>query len=212
VAARAESLFPGSGSTLVETWRTRQFEYTWLRTLSGSYRDFGHVTEDALVFAARSLNLELSVEKREQLLHTYLELRAWPDAAPELKSLREEGIRLAFLSNLTELMLEAAVRNSGLGGVFELRDDRSDRALNPRRSSKNSDGAIRNTAHVSNLNLRNETTMTFHFPISKREGTACEPCAPQKEIRRWARKQEASQFWSLCSRWRSTRARLLQRV
>jgi hypothetical protein len=66
-------------------------------------------------------------------------------------------------------------------------------------------------AHFSNLNLRNETR-PFTFPISKREGTACEPPAPHKEVRKWTRKQEASQFWSLCSHWRSTRARLLQRV
>jgi 2-haloacid dehalogenase len=119
VAARAESLFPGSGGVLMEAWRGRQFEYTWLRTLSDSYLDFEHVTEDALVFAARSLKLDLSVEKRRHLLHTYFELKAWPDAAPALESLRGAGLRLAFLSNLTAPMLEAAVRSSGLSGLFE---------------------------------------------------------------------------------------------
>jgi 2-haloacid dehalogenase len=119
VAARAETLFPGSGPALMAAWRTRQFEYTWLRTLTGSYVDFGRVTADALAFAARSLGLELEVAKKEALLHTFLELRAWPDAAPALRTLRDSGLRLAFLSNLTDAMLEAAVRSAGLASVFE---------------------------------------------------------------------------------------------
>src|SRR5262252_6452386 len=53
VGARAEQLFPGRGAALMEAWRLRQFEYTWLRTLSRRYADFWQVTEDALVVAAR---------------------------------------------------------------------------------------------------------------------------------------------------------------
>ena len=34
VFALAERLFPGNGARLTSLWRTRQFEYTWLRTLS----------------------------------------------------------------------------------------------------------------------------------------------------------------------------------
>jgi 2-haloacid dehalogenase len=119
VSARAEELFPGKGADLVDAWRIRQFDYTWLRTLSNSYVDFWQVTEDALVFAANSLKLDLSAQKREQLMQTYLELKAWPDAPPALKSLKEAGIRMAFLSNFTARMLDAAIQNSGLQGYFE---------------------------------------------------------------------------------------------
>ena len=38
---------------------------------------------------------------------------------PALESLRSAGIRLAFLSNFTAPMLDAAVKNSGLEGIFE---------------------------------------------------------------------------------------------
>src|SRR5882757_10324878 len=79
VALRAEALFPGRGGQLMEAWRTRQFEYTWLRTLSGRYADFWRVTEDALVFAARSMKLELPGAQRDQLMQAFLELLAWPD-------------------------------------------------------------------------------------------------------------------------------------
>jgi 2-haloacid dehalogenase len=119
VAARAEELFPGKGESLMNAWRTRQFEYTWLRTLSGNYADFWQTKQDALAFAAASLGLSLSDDTRDRLMHTYLELKAWPDVAPALEQFRAAGIRLAFLSNFTAAMLDAAVSNAGLKNFFD---------------------------------------------------------------------------------------------
>jgi 2-haloacid dehalogenase len=119
VFALAEEIFPGKGSELGGAWRTRQFEYTWLRALAHRYEDFWKVTEDALVFAARALKLDLDRAKRERLMDAYLKLRAYPDVAPALGSLRGAGIRLGFLSNLTPRMLDSAVAGSGLGDFFE---------------------------------------------------------------------------------------------
>lgn len=119
VFALAEQLFPGRGVELSNAWRTRQFEYQWLRALSRHYADFWQTTEDALVFSSELLKLDLTRDKREQLMHAYLELKAWPDAAPALQSLKDAGIRLAFLSNATPKILNAGIRNSGLGDVFE---------------------------------------------------------------------------------------------
>ena len=65
------------------------------------------------------MKLELSGAQRDQLMQSYLGLKAWPDVAPGLKKMRDAGIRMAFLSNFTAEMLEAAVRNSGLQGMFE---------------------------------------------------------------------------------------------
>jgi len=53
IFALAEQLFPGKGEEISNLWRIRQFEYAWLRTLSGRYVDFWKVTEDALVYARR---------------------------------------------------------------------------------------------------------------------------------------------------------------
>jgi 2-haloacid dehalogenase len=119
VAAKTEELFPGRGLELGRAWRTRQFEYTWLRTLGGNYADFWQVTEQSLVFAAKSLKIDLPADQRDQLMQSYLKLKAWPDVLPALKQLRDAGIRMAFLSNLTDAMLDAAVENSGLEGFLE---------------------------------------------------------------------------------------------
>ena len=115
----AEQLFPGKGADLSNAWRTRQFEYQWLRALSGQYADFWQATDDALVYAAKTLKLELTAEKRRQLMDAYLQLKTWPDAKPALQSLKKAGLRLAFLSNATPTILQSGIKNSGLDGIFE---------------------------------------------------------------------------------------------
>jgi len=119
ISALAEQLFPGRGAELSNAWRTRQFEYQWLRALSGRYADFWQATEDALVFSCELLQLDLTTEKRQRLMHAYLELKAWPDAPPALQVLKKMGIRLAFISNLTPQILNAGIKNAGLQDVFE---------------------------------------------------------------------------------------------
>lgn len=119
VYALAEELFPGQGAELSAVWRSRQFEYTWLRVASRQYEEFWKVTEDALVFAAKAQKVELTPEKRRRLMDTFLELKAYPDAPPVLRSLRDAGVRLGFLSNATPEMLHAGIKNSGLDGLFE---------------------------------------------------------------------------------------------
>jgi 2-haloacid dehalogenase len=119
VFSLVEELYPGRGAELGSLWRTRQFEYCWLRTMSGRYTDFWQVTSDALVFAASALKIELTPEKQARLMQAYLELECWPDVPAALGRLKEAGIRLAFLSNMTAKMLEAGIRNSRLDGIFD---------------------------------------------------------------------------------------------
>lgn len=119
VAAAAESMFPGKGTALMNAWRSRQFEYTWLRTLGGHYADFWHVTEDALRFAAQTVQVELDGAGRDRLMGTFLELKAWPDVPPVLQELKRAGLKIAFLSNFTAHMLDAGLRNAGLAEFFE---------------------------------------------------------------------------------------------
>lgn len=119
ISALAEQLFPGRGAELSNVWRTRQFEYQWLRALSRNYADFRQATEDALVFSAELLKLDLTPENRDLLMGAYLHLKAWPDAPAALASLREAGMRPAILSNATPEILGAGIKSSGLEGVFD---------------------------------------------------------------------------------------------
>lgn len=69
--------------------------------------------------AARIAQVDLTADKRDQIMQTYFELNARPDAVPTLKSLQSAGERLAFLSNMAREMLEANIRHAGLDGLFE---------------------------------------------------------------------------------------------
>src|SRR4051812_34441459 len=119
VFALAERLFPGKGVEFSNVWRTRQFEYQWLCALSRRYVDFEQATEGALVYAANLLKLDLTVEKRAQLMQAYVELKAWPDVLSALHKMKDLGIRLALLSNATPRILGAGIDNSGLQSLFD---------------------------------------------------------------------------------------------
>ena len=60
IDATFEENFPGRAKEIAATWRTRLFEYTWLRTLNRTYADLEQVSEDALTFACKSAKIELS--------------------------------------------------------------------------------------------------------------------------------------------------------
>lgn len=118
VFALANRMFPAD-TGFVELWRSKQFEYTWLRTVGGSYQDFWSVTRDALRFSAKARKLSLSGADEDTLMGAYLKLDAWPDVLPALRTLQASGLRLGFLSNFTGEMLESCTRHAGLAGLFD---------------------------------------------------------------------------------------------
>jgi 2-haloacid dehalogenase len=119
ITALAESLFPGKGETIAQLWRLKQLQYSMLRSLMGRHRDFWRLTEDGLVYAAKSLGLDLTPDKRARLLEAYLTLTAFPDVKPGLEALKRGGLRLAVLSNGEPKMLEAAARSAGIADFLD---------------------------------------------------------------------------------------------
>ncbi|HWW85078.1 MAG TPA: haloacid dehalogenase type II [Vicinamibacterales bacterium] len=119
VTARCEQLFPGSGAALTQLWRAKQLQYSILRSLMGRYEDFWQLTEDALLYAAESLKLELTATKQQHLMDAYLNLAVFPDVGPGLAALKTRALRLAILSNGTSKMLDAAVNHAGIGAAFD---------------------------------------------------------------------------------------------
>jgi 2-haloacid dehalogenase len=117
VLARCDEVFPGHGDELTTLWRTRQLEYTWLRSLMGRYEDFWQVTRDGLVYACRSLGLANTPDKIEYLMQAYLSLSPFGDVAAALDSLG--GFSLAILSNGSPAMLEGVVRMAGFARRFQ---------------------------------------------------------------------------------------------
>ncbi len=117
VGRLAESLFPGKGAALSTAWRTKQLEYTWLRTLMGRYEDFSRVTQSSLDWSLEFLGLEADDAVKRSLMDEYRKLAMFPEAAQALEKLAEAR-PLAILSNGHPEMLEAVVDHNGLRSRF----------------------------------------------------------------------------------------------
>jgi len=120
VTALCDELFPGNGRSLARLWREKQLQYSLLRSLMGRHLDFWDVTQDGLLYAAKSLNLDLTVVRREQLMEAYLTLTAFPDVKPGLETLKRQGLRLAILSNGEPRMLELAAKSAGIDTLLDM--------------------------------------------------------------------------------------------
>lgn len=119
IGALTESLIPGKGAELWSLWRTKLFEYQWLRALSGQYADFMHAVEDSLQFASTRLGLSLSSDDRRKLIAAWTNLQVWPDAVDAITTLHDAGVRLCFLSNMTFSMLNDGIGKAGLRDKFD---------------------------------------------------------------------------------------------
>lgn len=119
VTSQCNELFPGKGAALAQLWRTKQLQYTWLRSLMGRHRDFWQLTDDGLVYAAKALDLQLTATARTRLMDSYLRLASFPDVVPGLQALKRLGFKLAILSNGSPRMLEAAVASAGVASLLD---------------------------------------------------------------------------------------------
>jgi 2-haloacid dehalogenase len=103
---------------LSDIWRAKQLEYSWVRTLMGSFVDFWQLTEQALDFAFAKVPTA-DPRLRQELLDAYWRLDCYPEVPAVLKALKADGARLAILSNGSTEMLEAAVRSAALDQVLD---------------------------------------------------------------------------------------------
>ena len=99
-------------------WRTKQIDYTWLRSLMGKYKDFWTCTSDALDYVFEVYGVT-DMKLREDLLKAYLELSTFPEIPDTLKELKKRGFSVNILSNGTPHMLRSAVKSSGLEPIMD---------------------------------------------------------------------------------------------
>ena len=99
-------------------WRTKQLEYTWLRSLIKHYVDFWQVTQDALDYALDSYKID-NESLRRDLLNAYYKLDCYPEVPETLRNLKELGLGTAILSNGAPKMLESGVSSSHLEDVLD---------------------------------------------------------------------------------------------
>lgn len=118
VAGCCSEYFPGRGLEISMLWRQKQLEYTWLRSLMGSYFSFEEATERALLYTCKFLKLPLNHEERQVLCEAYLKIQPFPEVRDALSELQSMDMTLAILSNGSVNSIESVVSNSGLTSRF----------------------------------------------------------------------------------------------
>ena len=119
VIPEVEKVFPGRGVEFTKMWRSKQFEYGFLRSITSRHEDFFKVTEDALVYTAEAMKLDLTSEARRKLLNGYLTLKPWPDAVDALRKLKASGVRVITIANFSGKMLRANAEGAGITDLFD---------------------------------------------------------------------------------------------
>jgi len=104
-------------AALVDLWRQKQLEYTWLRSLMGRYQDFWATTGDALDYSLDRLGITVDASTRSDLLNAWLYVRTYPEVTDALDTLAPR--RLAVLSNGNPEMLESTLATGGIRDRFE---------------------------------------------------------------------------------------------
>ncbi len=117
-ARQTRDLLGDQWQPLAETWRAKQLQYTWLRSLMRKHVDFWQVTGDALDYAMAGLEIK-DAKLRKRLMALYLEAAAYPEVKETLTRLKKGSLTLAFLSNGTEKMLASAVANAGITDLLD---------------------------------------------------------------------------------------------
>lgn len=108
---KVDELTDGKGQQLLDIWRDKQLEYTWLRTLMQQYLPFNEVTKEALQFAMDHTGVEQQ-KLPDLLLPIYEKSNAYPDVKACLQRLQASDYTTAILSNGTNKMLKNGTENA----------------------------------------------------------------------------------------------------
>ena len=117
-ASRCRDVLGENFDQLNALWREKQLQYSWLRAIQGRHVDFWQVTGEALDFALDTAAIADSAV-RDRLMAMYLKLDVFPEVPDMLKRLNVAGLKTAILSNGSPEMLDAAVRNAGIGSLLD---------------------------------------------------------------------------------------------
>ncbi len=106
-------------SSLRKAWFAQFLQSALVSTATNSYRKFGDIGIAALEMLATRQGASLTEEHRRLIRDGMQHLPAHPDVRESLDRLRQAGIRLATLTNSTEEVAEAQLKNAGIRDYFE---------------------------------------------------------------------------------------------
>src|ERR1700722_11409638 len=89
-AKRCRDALGAKADDLAALWRSKQLEYSWLRSLMGRHADFWQVTGESLDYAMAALAIG-DTALRARLMEAFLTIDAYRDARGALQALRRAG-------------------------------------------------------------------------------------------------------------------------
>lgn len=101
-------------------WFGQLLQSAFLSTITDVYRDFGALGMTALEMVAARRRVVLTEDQSAAVRAGMRALPPHPDARPALEQLRQNGFRLATLTNSTAEVGEAQLVSAGLRDLFEL--------------------------------------------------------------------------------------------
>ena len=119
VVATLEKWIGVKAISFSHTWRDKQLEYSFRRGLMQDYQPFSVCTRHALQYACQFHDIQLSAEKKQALLDSYLALPAFDDVQPALEALKKKGVRLFAFSNGEASAVESLLKHAAIYAYFE---------------------------------------------------------------------------------------------
>jgi 2-haloacid dehalogenase len=108
----------GDADGFAGLWRSKQLEYSRLRSLMRRYEDWQVITQSALRHTVAAYGVALTLAQEAALMDAWYAVTPFPDVEPALRTLANRGLTLAILSNGTPEMLTRLVKNTGLNSYF----------------------------------------------------------------------------------------------
>ena len=100
-------------------WFGMLLHYSLVDNCTNQYHNFTTIAGAALEMAAKALDKTTNEEERIETLSVIRKLKAYPDVEKGLTLLKENGFRLATLTNSPENLLKEQLVNSNLQDYFE---------------------------------------------------------------------------------------------
>ena len=116
-AAKCKEKLGSRWESFANAWRTTQLEYTWLRSLMKTHKNFWEITEDSLDHAMETFKIKKQM--RNELLDLYKKLSPYPEVEECLKNLKTKKIKIAILSNGTPDLLMELVESNKIKNYFD---------------------------------------------------------------------------------------------
>lgn len=100
-------------------WFGMLLHYTLVDNCTNNYHDFSAIANATLSMTAKALKTDVDEKVKKAALATIIELPAYPDVPKGLQLLKENGFRLATLTNSPSATLTAQLQYAKLTEYFE---------------------------------------------------------------------------------------------